>query len=362
MKFKQRAIELYQYFYLYFLKKKREKDLKEARSLPSPVISVGNLTVGGSGKTPMVIAIAEEAKRLSLDVCILSRGYKGRLKEPAVVSCRTGRLLDAIDCGDEPALMADKLYGVPVVIGKDRYKAGMYALQCFKKKPDIFLLDDGYQHWRLKRDLDILLISGINPFGNRRLFPFGPLREPLEDIKRAHIIVITMADKCKNISMLIDEIRLYAKTSSIYLANHRIKSIRRYMVDEHGKANFQDELSPFELKGKRVFAFAGIGNPESFRMSLKDAGMEIAEFITFRDHHLYSVCELKELSDRAKELNLPMITTEKDLIRAEGRLHPGEIYTLIIEISIENRFFEEVFKNRGQKSESKENFSSASDI
>ncbi len=344
MKIKEAFIGLYNSFYLYFLKKKREKDLREARSLPSPVISVGNLTVGGSGKTPMVIALAKEANSRGLDVCILSRGYKGRLEGPAVVSCRTGRLLDAIDCGDEPALMADKLYGVPVVIGKNRYEAGMYALQCFKKQPDFFLLDDGYQHWRLKRDLDILLISGINPFGNRRLFPFGPLREPLEDIKRADIIVVTMADKCPDLSKLIDEIRVYARTSSIYLSNHRVSSIGRYRIDHDGKAVFEEEIAPSHFRGKKVFAFAGIGNPESFRASLKDTGMEIVEFVTFRDHHLYSVCELKELSDKAKELNVPMITTEKDLIRADGRLQSGEIYTLHIEISIENRFFDEVFR------------------
>jgi tetraacyldisaccharide 4'-kinase len=343
MKIKATFIGLYNSFYLYFLKKKREKDLRGARNLPSPVISIGNLTVGGTGKTPMVIALAKEAKRKGLNPCVLSRGYKGRLKGPAVVSCRTGRLLDVIDCGDEPALMADKLYGVPVVIGKDRYEAGMYALECFKKQPDFFLLDDGYQHWRLKRDLDILLISGINPFGNRRLFPFGPLREPLEEIKRADIIVVTMADKCPDLSRLIEEIRVYAP-SPIYLSNHRVSSIGRYRINHEGKAVFEEEIAPSQFRGKKVFAFAGIGNPESFRLSLKDAGMDIVEFITFRDHHLYSVCELKELSDRAKELNVPMVTTEKDLIRADGRLQPGEIYTLIIEISIENRFFEEVFE------------------
>lgn len=341
---RDRLIKIYERLYLYFLRKKKEKALREQKSLPAIVISVGNLTVGGTGKTPMVIEIAREARKRGYDISILSRGYKGRLPGPVIVSCRTGPLVEAIDVGDEPVLMAEKLHGIPVIVGRDRYEAGIYAMQCFKEKPHLFILDDGYQHWRLKRDLDILLISGLNPFGNRRLFPFGPLREPVKEIKRADIIVITMADKCKNLQELINELRLYAPSQPVYLARHVLKEIIRHKVDENGYPFPQEVIGPDELRERRFLAFAGIGNPESFRLTIQEAGLNIADFITFMDHHNYEVCELKGLSDKAQEKKASLLTTEKDLVRAKGKLPPGEIYTLNIEISCDRVFFDEIFK------------------
>ncbi|MCX7793608.1 MAG: tetraacyldisaccharide 4'-kinase [Thermodesulfovibrionales bacterium] len=341
---KDRLIKTYERLYLYFLRKKKERAIREQKTLPGYVISIGNLTVGGTGKTPMVIEIAKEAKRRGYDVSILSRGYKGRLPGPVIVSCRTGPLVDAVDVGDEPVLMAEKLHGVPVVVCKDRYEAGIYAMQCFKEKPDLFILDDGYQHWRLKRDLDILLISGINPFGNRRLFPFGPLREPVEEIKRADILVITMADKCKRLDALIDELRLYAPFQPLYLARHVLKEIIRYRIDENGYPVEGEILIPDELRDKKFIAFAGIGNPESFRLTIQESGLNITDFITFMDHHDYKICELKDLSDKAHEKSAFLLTTEKDLVRTKGKLPPGEIFTLNIEISCERSFFDEIFR------------------
>lgn len=341
---KDRLIKIYERLYLYFLRQRKEKALKEQKVLPVPVISVGNLTVGGTGKTPMVIEIAKEARKRGYDVSILSRGYKGRLPGPVIVSCRTGPLVEAVDVGDEPVLMAEKLSDIPVVIGRDRYEAGIYAMSCFKEKPDLFILDDGYQHWRLKRDIDILLISGLNPFGNRRLFPFGPLREPVKEIMRADIIVITMADKCKNLKGLIDELRLYAPHQPIYLSRHVLKEIIRYRIDENGYPSIKEFKGPDELRDKRFLAFAGIGNPESFRLTLQEAGLNIVDLVTFMDHHNYEVCELKDLSDRAQQTGAFLITTEKDLVRAKGKLPPGEIYTLNIEISCERAFYDEIFR------------------
>lgn len=341
---KDRAINIYERLYLYFLRKKKEKALRQQKALPAPVISVGNLTVGGTGKTPMVIEIANEARRRGKDVAILSRGYKGRLSGPVIVSCRTGPLIEAIDVGDEPVLMAEKLHGIPVVVARDRYEAGVYAMRCFKEKPDFFILDDGYQHWRLKRDLDILLISGLNPFGNRRLFPFGPLREPVEEIKRADIIVITMADKCKNLQDLINELRLYAPSQPIYLAKHVLKEIVRYKINENGYPSLYEIKSSDELRDKRFLAFAGIGNPESFRLTLEEAGLNVIDFVTFMDHHNYEVCDLKDLSDKAQEKEAFLLTTEKDFVRTKGKFPPGEIYTLNIEISCERGFYDEIFR------------------
>lgn len=341
---KDRLIKIYERLYLYFLRKKKEKALREQKKLPAPVISVGNLTVGGTGKTPMVIEIAKEARKRGYDVSILSRGYKGRLSGPIIVSCRTGPLVEAIDVGDEPVLMTEKLSDIPIIVGKDRYEAGIYAMTCFKERPDLFILDDGYQHWRLKRDLDILLISGINPFGNRRLFPFGPLREPISEIKRADIIVITMADKCKNLQELIDELRLYAPSQPVYLARHVLKEIIKYRVNENGNFSTREVKGLDELRDKRFLAFAGIGNPESFRLTCEEAGLNVIDFVTFRDHHNYEVCELKDLFDKAQKNNAFLLTTEKDLVRTKGKLPPGEIYTLNIEISCEAAFYDEIFR------------------
>ncbi|MFN3740304.1 MAG: tetraacyldisaccharide 4'-kinase [Thermodesulfovibrionales bacterium] len=341
---KDSLIKIYERLYLYFLSKKKEKALREQKVLPSAVISVGNLTVGGTGKTPMVIEIAKEARKRGYALSILSRGYKGRLSGPVIVSCRTGLLVEAIDAGDEPVLMAEKLSDIPIIVGRDRYEAGIYAMQCFKEKPDLFILDDGYQHWRLKRDLEILLISGINPFGNRRLFPLGPLREPIEEIKRADIIVITMADKCKRLEELINELRIYAPFQPIYLARHVLKEIIKYRVDENGYPYSREVKGLDELREKRFLAFAGIGNPDSFRLTLEEAGLNVIDFVTFRDHHNYEVCELKDLSDRAQKSGASLLTTEKDLVRTKGKLPPGEIYALNIEISCEDAFYDEVFR------------------
>lgn len=343
MNLKDSFLKYYESLYLYLLKKKMHKARATALSLPVPVISIGNLTVGGTGKTPMVITVAREAKKRGFDLAILSRGYKGRLKGPALVSCRTGPLLEAIDAGDEPVLMARKLYGIPVVIGKDRYEAGMYAMECFKERPNMFILDDGFQHWRLKREIDIVLLSGISPFGNRRLFPFGPLREPPEALKRAHILVITMVDKAKNLMELIEQLRHYNRDAPLYLARHTLKTVTGYRIGDDGIPLPVEEIMPGELRGKRVIAFAGIGNPESFRLSLEESGVEIINFIKFMDHHLYTASELQSLFQIASETGALLITTEKDLVRAEGRLPQGEIYTLNIEISIEDEFFDRIF-------------------
>src|SRR5271157_4150100 len=168
------------YYTGYALKKQRS--LRLQRRLPYPVISIGNITVGGTGKTPATIAVAEESKRRGFSPVILTRGYKGRVKGPCVVSPKNlpvrnylgdpGKVIQTVkDAGDEPVLMAGRLKGVPVIKSAGRYEGGIFALQSFSfaaSAPFIFILDDGFQHWRLHRDIDIVLIDGLNPFGNRK--------------------------------------------------------------------------------------------------------------------------------------------------------------------------------------------------
>jgi tetraacyldisaccharide 4'-kinase len=219
---------------------------KKPQRLPAKVISVGNLTLGGTGKTPAVIAIAEEAKKRGASPCILTRGYKGRSKGP----CFIGRVqgsevrghgekapcclpLDPSICGDEPVLMAERLKDVPIVKCADRYQGGMFALtlqpSAFGPQPPVFILDDGFQHWNLYRDIDILLIDASDPFGNEKLFPEGRLREPLRSMKRAHVIVLTKADAVNDgtIKTLTGKIKRYNPDAPVFSSAKRSRHAQK---------------------------------------------------------------------------------------------------------------------------------------
>jgi tetraacyldisaccharide 4'-kinase len=354
-------------YYLGYSIKKRHV-FKNQKKLPHKVISIGNLTLGGTGKTPATIALAEEAREIGFKPCILTRGYRGRARGPCFVSRGERPVLDAYQAGDEALLMAEKLKGVPIVKGKDRYKAGMFALSSLSPAlcPDLFILDDGFQHWGLFRDKDILLIDSTNPFGNRRLLPLGTLREPINAIKRADSIVITNTNMQHSalsnqrsgdtpsltlpprgggmgggdlkqeagVNSLIEEIRQYNTKASIFFAEH--------MPSKFIKAN--GDKIPFELtKNKRFFGFCGIGNPQSFRKTLLSADIELTGFKPFRDHYRYSQGDIQEIIRNAKGYNSDwIVTTEKDIMRLKGFALPENVVSLGIEFSVDEGFYEEV--------------------
>jgi len=338
-------------YYLGYSIKKRHV-FKNQKKLPHKVISIGNLTLGGTGKTPATIALAEEAREIGFKPCILTRGYRGRASGPCFVSRGERPVLDAYQAGDEALLMAEKLKGVPIVKGKDRYKAGMFALSSLSPAlcPDLFILDDGFQHWGLFRDKDILLIDSTNPFGNRRLLPLGSLREPISEISRADLIVITKTDKTRiqnsefriqpttrgksEVNSLIEEIRQYNTKASIFFAEH--------MPSKFIKTN--GETMPIEwAKEKRFFGFCGIGNPQSFRETLLSADIELTGFKPFRDHYRYSQGDIQEIIRNAKGYNSDwIVTTEKDIMRLKGFALPENVVSLGIEFSVDERFYEEV--------------------
>jgi tetraacyldisaccharide 4'-kinase len=344
---------------------KKHQALKSQRKLPCRVLSIGNITVGGTGKTPATIAIAEEAKKRGFIPNILTRGYKGKKKGPCFVSKGDGPLLSEEDAGDEPMLMANRLKGVPVIKGENRYKAGMFALNSLPLalRPDIFILDDGFQHWKLFREKDILLIDGTNPFGNRRLLPLGPLREPLSAIGRADIIVITKTAKVssqqsavppthpspsreegkgggdrnqQSINSLIKEIRQYNTKASVFLAGHRPAKFTTPSGDTF----------PLEwAKEKRFFGFSGIGNPESFKKTLLSTGIDLRGFRSYRDHYRYNLRDVGKIIKDAKKSGVDwIVTTEKDIMRLRGLNIPGDIVALAIEFSVEEGFYDEVFR------------------
>jgi tetraacyldisaccharide 4'-kinase len=341
--------------YLYYLGYLVDKHLglKKQKRLPARVISAGNITVGGTGKTPATIALAKEARRRGYLPVILTRGYGGRAKGPCFVDRMAWE-----EYGDEPVLISEKLSDVPVVKGSDRYAAGMFALRNLASRvsshnPDIlFILDDGFQHYQLFRDRDILLIDGTNPFGNHKLLPFGPLREPLDAMARADIIVIKKSGiSAVNPSLsikreeadfhnekmrsLVTEIRGYHPSSPVFFAEHR----------PSGFARVQGSGFPLEwAKGKRFFGFCGIGNPQSFMETLSTLGMELKGFREFRDHYRYRQADINAIFQDAEKCEAGwIVTTEKDIIKLAVLKIPANLVALAVEFIPDEALFEQVF-------------------
>ncbi|RJQ44154.1 MAG: tetraacyldisaccharide 4'-kinase [Nitrospiraceae bacterium] len=300
------------------------------------VISVGNLTLGGTGKTPAVIAITEEATRRGLKPCILTRGYKGKAKGPCFVPGFQDPEFSIQEYGDEPALMAERLRDVPIVKCADRYKGGQFALNSLPVTAHpslIFILDDGFQHVRLHRDIDILLIDAYNPFGNERLFPEGKLREPLSSISRAHVIILTRADMARvSLETLTLKVRQYNADAPIFTASHN-PSCLAYPSGE--------TASPGMLRNKKIYAFAGIANPFHFRDILISLGADIISFKSFRDHHRYKQKDLDKI--RAEAAGADIITTEKDMVKLRELRLPDNICALRIEFVVEDGFYNKIF-------------------
>ena len=336
-----------EYLYYIGLSAKKAFSLKNQKKLPCRVISVGNLTVGGTGKTPATIALAGEAKRRGFSPVILTRGYRGSAKGPCFVTKGEGLLLNAAEAGDEPVLMAGKLPGVPIVKGGNRYEAGLFALRYFRPQlstPDtgpVFILDDGFQHWRLYRDKDVLLIDSGDPFGNRALLPFGKLREPLGAMKRADIVVLTQCkgphrlQANKEAEGLIAEIKRYNADAPIFLSGHSIVKARLLS----GEAMSQDRI-----KGSKVFCFCALGEPGSFTSTVASTGAVIAGTMTFRDHYSYSARDMARIKEAAGKSGAEwIVTSEKDMIKIRGLDLPENIIIIEIAISIDESFYDAAF-------------------
>jgi len=300
--------------------------LLKQKNLPGSVISVGNITVGGTGKTPAVIMLAEWAFGNGRRVAVLTRGYGGRRREKVLfVSGPEGLLAEADEAGDEAYLLARRLHGIPVVVSSDRFDAGMAAHK--KWESDFFIMDDGFQHLALKRQADLVLLDAGNPFGNGRLLPMGPLREPFAALKRADAIILTRSggEKDKKLEQLL---RGKMPSMNVFKAIHRP---RRVVFPVSGQIN------PIGfLRGKRVLGFAGIGKPYAFREMLVDLGVDLVWFKGFGDHHKFKESELHQILMSAREKSVELVlTTEKDWSRL-ARLDTGrpEIGYVEIEFNI----------------------------
>jgi tetraacyldisaccharide 4'-kinase len=280
------------------------------------VISVGNLTVGGSGKTPHVQFLASWLLGLGFRVAVLSRGY-GRGSGGVVwVSRGEGPLVTHEDGGDEPVLLASSLPGVSVLVGESRAEAGRECLR--RQKVDVFLLDDGFQHLSLRRDADVLLVDAGRCLGNRRTLPFGPLREPAGNSRFADALVVT---KCK------DPARGNEVAAAVRFPAGRPRAfsrlVPRSLVDRRGC------VTPLPPPGEEAVAFCGLARNEQFSSTLEESGFVLRKFLGYGDHHRYRRADLEEIASAAG--GLTALTTEKDLVRLPEEL-PFDVKALRVEV------------------------------
>jgi len=265
-----------------------------------PVISVGNLTVGGTGKTPTVISIVKWFTENNIKVCVISRGYARESRGCVVVSDGIGTISPVKKAGDEAVLIARKLPGVPVIVDKNRVRAAKIALQKFS--PDVIILDDGFQHRRIQRDLDIVTINREKLFGNNFLLPAGPLREPLFNLNRADIIWING----NNDNETLPKLPIQIKSKPVITATYTPLKL----IDVNG------DVSEPDLKSVPVTAFSGLGNPDSFKQTLESLGAVIELFIKFKDHHFYTEKDISLIENTFKNgSSKHILTTEKDWIK-----------------------------------------------
>jgi tetraacyldisaccharide 4'-kinase len=294
--------------------------------LQRPVISVGNITTGGTGKTPLVEWVARTLATQGRKVCILTRGY-GR-KDPhlqVIVSDGYGVLASPREAGDEPYLLATNLTGLAAVISSaDRIAAGEEAIKDFGS--DCFVLDDGFQHLRLARDLNIVTIDATNPWGGGSLLPFGRLRERKEGLSRADCVVITRRDQVGSVDSLRSEISRLIGDRPIFHSQMRTSRVSSLKNGPGGLT------SP-----ARLAAFCAIGNPSAFFDHLRRSGYDLALEKSFPDHYVFSQEEIDSLIDAAQEAGAnSLITTAKDAVKLRALSFSIPCYVLEIEMSIEN--------------------------
>ena len=289
-----------------------EQGLLVSRRLPCRVISIGNIVVGGTGKTPMTMFVAEMIRQLGYRVVVLSRGYRGRLENRGgVVSDGRTLLKSVCEAGDEPYLMAACLKDIPVVVGKDRYAAGWLGVRRFR--PDVIVLDDAFQHLRLRRDLNLLLVDRRTTFGNGYILPRGRLREPLSALHRAQAFVFTRG----HATLRPPCVDVLPGNRPIFHTDHLPVIANRFSADQPA---LEMSTSLSILEGKRVVAFSGLADNDQFIASLERLGCRIDHRFAFADHHDYCSGDLRRIaaSAEAHQVDL-LVTTAKDLVKIDAQ-------------------------------------------
>ncbi len=321
-----------------------DKGIMRRSSLGCLVVSIGNLTCGGTGKTPVVEVFSKTLAKKGRKVAILSRGYKSRDRTfwekflafstskknqvpPRIVSDGENLLLNPATAGDEPYMLASNLKDVVVLVDKDRVKAGRYAISEFES--DILILDDGFQYLHLKPHVNIVLVDSTLPFHNHHVLPRGLLREPIKNLRRADYVFLTKSNGGNHIRHLKRFVEHHNRNAEIIECCHKPQYLES--VFERG-----DRLQLTELKKKNIAALSGIAVPESFEKFLRDYGAKIVHSKSFADHHNYTQQEIIDFIVDAKKAKATMvITTEKDAVRIPLLSRRDiEFYFLRVEIDI----------------------------
>ena len=306
-----------------------DRDVMKSYSLGVRTISVGNLTTGGTGKTPLVALIAEILMERGEKVCILTRGYgRDDPRKRVLVSDGKEILVDARIGGDEPVELAHKLNGGAVILADaDRVSAGLWAKKTFGITA--FILDDGFQHRRVKRDLDIVCIDATNPCGNGRILPAGTLRESFNGLKRADAIVITRADQSDKVTDIRQRLLMRNGSATVFEASSRIRNLAAIETFP-AKTQSSQSGNPAD-----VFAFAGIGNPDSFIKTLKNSGIVVTGSCLFPDHHLYARSDIERIESLARQSGAEaIVTTGKDAVKLQDQKFSIPCYVAVAETMI----------------------------
>ncbi|MDL1966459.1 MAG: tetraacyldisaccharide 4'-kinase [Candidatus Desulfofervidus auxilii] len=274
------------------------------KSAPCHTISVGNLVLGGVGKTPFTMFLARLFKNMGKKVMVVTRGYKGQTNHP-LVSNGYKTLLTPLEAGDEAYLLAKNLKGIPIIRGKNRYQAIMSVFKDFL--PDIIILDDAFQHYALKRDLDIVLLSAHSPFGKGHLLPRGRFREPISALNRAQAVVITHVKEENQGKKLKKFLKKRFPDLTVFTGDIEVEK----MVSIQGK-----EIELSALSHKCLLAFCGLAEPVYFYQTCKALNLCISHFLNYPDHHRYTKKDVLHLIEIAKKNKIDtLITTEKDMVK-----------------------------------------------
>lgn len=306
--------------------------LKQHR-LGRPVISVGNITVGGTGKTPLVIKIAQIYKKNKIKPVILTRGYMGR-----------GTGSNSAQ-SDEAAMMREMLGDVPVLAGADRIKN---AKEFLKGNPvDVFILDDGFQHWRVARDLDIVAVDTTNPWGNGHLLPRGTLREPLRALRRADLLVLTKTDLGQDrIDLIRHRLAAVQCTQPVIETVHRPAGLMDLRTGEPGDLNL--------IAGQTICALCSLGAPATFAATLTRLGAKVQKAFNFADHYVYNTKDIRNILEHCRRNHVGIVvTTQKDAVKLASlrdeflpAVRDVELFSLHIELAVRDGTGENAFRKR----------------
>lgn len=300
-----------------------------------PVICVGNITFGGTGKTPFVQMLCRFLQKNGVKVVVLTRGYGRKSKGTLIVSDYERVLSNAAQAGDEPYLLAKSLRGVPVLVDKDRRRSGKWA--CRQFYPDVIVLDDGMQYWQLEKNITITLLDSLNPFGSGYVMPAGNLRESISALKRSDIVVFSHSDLAtqKQLLKYAKIANKYVDYDSMFCSSHKPV----YFTNASGK-----KLELDFVRGRNIAAFCGIGSPKSFFDTLTSLGANVRKKIVFSDHMVYTSEVLDAISNIGAGMTI--VTTEKDFTKIEDMNIPN-LYVLTIKLELEDiDRFEERLKQK----------------